>query len=590
MRKQFFIFISAALLLIFTQSAEAAILYALPEKTAVMPGESFNVDIKINTEDVSVNAIQATVQFPSSVLELVEADNAVSAFNFWVEEPLISNEEGTLKFIGGTTQGVSGQALQVLKITFKAVGSGQAPISFSDAVVTANDGRGTNVLSKIEGTNITVSPEVASPTVPTVPVSPTTPSIPAEQPAPVLREPVSAEGRPAQPQLRVPLYPDESRWYSHLGETIVFWDVPEDVTKVATAIDKNPNTSPENIETGLFTGKSFGVLQEGIWYVHVQFRNNVGWGPEAHYKIAIDTTPPVSFKVNIDEVASDNPSPAISFESFDSLSGIAKALIYVDDKELLESQETSLVLPLQGPGKHTLRVRILDNAGNSVEDSLEFEILSLPTPIIEFITKRVSREEPVFLSGTGLANSFVDLRVYDKSNQEIYTETVGTDSSGKWGLSLKEPLLLGNYTIIATTRDDRGALSFPSLTEKFTIRPQTIVSLGQLDLSWFGIFIMIALMAFAGAGFYGWYYIGLKKKRGAYAVIVARDVGKMHDLLTENLTKLENNIKNLEKFYNPISKTIDTSLKEESMVFIKRMREVLEKIRKYVKKEVEDLK
>ena len=36
-------------------------------------------------------------------------------------------------------------------MTFKAVGSGQAQILFSDAVVTANDGRGTNVLSKIEG-------------------------------------------------------------------------------------------------------------------------------------------------------------------------------------------------------------------------------------------------------------------------------------------------------------------------------------------------------------------------------------------------------------------------------------------------------
>jgi len=590
MRKQLFIFISAALFLISAQAADATILYALPEKTAVMPGEFLNVDIKINTEDVSINAIQATVQFPSNVLELIEADNTVSAFNFWVEDPLISNEEGTLKFIGGTTQGVSGQALQVLKMTFKAVGAGQAPISFSDSVVTANDGKGTNVLSKIEGTNIAVSPEVVNPVVPVVPISPTAPSVPAEQPAPVLREPVQAEGRPDMPQLRVPLYPDESRWYSHLGEVIAFWDVPADVTKVAAAIDKNPTTSPENIESGLFTGKSFGVLQEGVWYVHVQFRNNVGWGPEAHYKISIDTTPPVSFKVDIDQEASDNPSPKISYESFDSLSGIAKALVFVDDKGLLESQETSLTLPLQAPGKHTLRVRILDNAGNSVEDSLEFEILPLQTPVIEFITKRVSREEPVFVSGTGLANSFIDLLVYDKSNQEIYKETVGTDASGKWGVSLKEPLLLGNYIITATTRDDRGALSFPSPAEKFTVRPQTIVSLGPLDLSWFGIFIIIALIALAGFGFYGWYYIGLKKKRGAYAVIVARDIEKMHDLLMANLTKLESNMKNLEKFYNPVSKTIDPSLKEESLSSIKKMWDVLDKIKKYVKKEVEDLK
>ncbi len=97
-----------------------------------------------------------------------------------------------------------------------------------------------------------------------------------------MREPVPAEGRPEMPKLRVPLYPDSSKWYSHLGEVVAFWDILQDVTKIATAVDKNPEPSPENIETALTTGKSFGILQEGVWYVHVQFRNNIGWGPVAH--------------------------------------------------------------------------------------------------------------------------------------------------------------------------------------------------------------------------------------------------------------------------------------------------------------------
>lgn len=587
MLKYFFIFISAALSIIFIQGADAAVLYALPEKTTVALGESFNVDVKINTEDISVNAAQATVRFPSNIIELVDFDNSVSAFNFWVEEPLVSNEDGTLQFIGGTTNGVSGQTLQVLKITFKAISAGNAQISVNDAVVTAADGRGTNVLSRIEGTAIKVVPETVLPEVPAVSVPP---AVPVEQPEAVIRPPVAVAGLPDQPKLRVPLYPDESRWYNHLGEVIVFWEVPEDVIRVATALDKNPGTSPENIEKELFTGKSFGSLSEGIWYVHVQFRNNVGWGPGAHYKISIDTTPPVPFEAAIDNEVSDNPRPVVSFESFDSLSGIAKALIYADNQEPIESQEKSLALPLQPPGKRTLSVKFLDEAGNSVQDQLEFEILPLQTPIIEFTTRRVSRDEQVFVSGTGLPSAFVDLHIYNEAEQEVGVEMVETDTLGKWAFTLKEVLPLGRYTITAVMRDDRGALSFPSAPEKFSIRPGVIVSLGPLDLGWFEIFIMIVLIAVSGVSFYGWYHLGVKKRREAYAVIIARDVEKMHNLLQENLNKLENNVRNLDKFVNPISKDIDSTMKAESMAFIKRMQEVLEKIRKYVKQEVEGLK
>lgn len=590
MRKYFLISVFTALILsgfAFIGQTHAAVLSAVPETRAVALGESVSVDVKINTEDVSINATQATVHFPSNILELVEADNSVSVFNFWVEDPLISNEDGTLKFIGGTTKGVSGNALQVIKMKFKAVSSGTAEISINDAVITANDGRGTNVLSSIEGTSIVVSPEIVAPT-PATPVLPPE-QAPVEQPQIIEREPVPAVGLPVQPKLRVPLYPDESKWYNHVGEVIVFWEVPDDVIRIATAIDQNPKTSPENIETQLFTGKSFGQLEEGVWYAHVQFKNNIGWGPETHYKISIDTVPPVSFEVGIDNEVSDNPAPKISFETFDSLSGISRALIYVDNQEPIESKETSLTLPLQPPGKKLLKVRIFDLAGNSVEDDLEFEILPLPTPVIEFITKSVPRDEPIFISGTAISGAFIDLRVYGKAGQ-VLKETAQSDNLGKWGLSLKEPLLIENYTVTATARDERGALSFPSAPEQFKVRPRTVLSVGPIDLGYFEIFIMIILMAVAAIGFYGWYYLGIKKKREAYAIIVARDVEKMHNLLEDNLNKLESNIKSLEKFINPISKAIDPTMKEESLIFIDKMKTVLGKIKKYVKKEVEELR
>lgn len=565
-----------------TGQTEAAVLFALPETRTIAQGEEVLVDLQINSEDVSINAAQATVSFPSNILELIDVDRANSVFDFWLQEPLISNEDGTLEFISGTTKGISGGSLRVLKMKFLARSSGTAQISMNNAVISAADGRGTNVLSRIEGTSIVVSPEVAAP--PPVLEQPE-----VEVPQPVTRPPVEAVGRPEQPKLRVPLYPDQSRWYNHLGEATVFWEVPEDVIRMATAVDQNPTTSPENIEPLLYNGKSFGQLSEGIWYAHVQFRNNVGWGPEAHYKISIDTTPPVSFEISIDQEVSDNPAPKIFFETFDALSEISHALIYVNSQEPVQTQETSLTLPLQTPGEKYLKVRFFDNAGNSVEDDLNFEVLPLPTPIIDFVSRSVSRDEPAFISGTSLPNVFIDLSFRAKAG-EVLKETAKSDDLGRWSWSVKEPLLIDDYEVVATARDERGALSYASLAEKFRVRPGVVLSIGPLDLGYFEVFLLIILAALSGVGFYGWYYFGVKKRREAYAIVVARDVEKMHNLLRENLEKLESNIKNIPKFINPITKDIDPTLESETMEFIKKMKGVLAKIKRYVKREVEELK
>jgi hypothetical protein len=115
-----------------------------------------------------------------------------------------------------------------------------------------------------------------------------------------------------------------------LGDTIVLWNVPADVTQVSASVGHIESAAVGTPEATLSNGTDIGTLQDGIWYVTARFKNNIGWGPPAYYKIAIDTAVPLPFTAQIQNAGTDNPSPSIQFETSDSLSGIAGYTIAVD--------------------------------------------------------------------------------------------------------------------------------------------------------------------------------------------------------------------------------------------------------------------
>ncbi len=581
LNKNIFIIFCLIFLSFFAVKAEAAVLYFLPEAKTFDIGKEFSVDVKVNSEEVFINAAQATVKFPSDILELLEVDKSNSAFNFWMEEPIISNEEGTLVFIGGTAKGVAGEALQVLKMKFKAKGMGSAELTMSSAVVTASDGQGTNVLSAIEKTSIGVGiDEVDFEPVPDKPAE--SDDKPVEEPEKVERKPILVGDLPEAPKLRVPLYPDESQWYNHLGEVIVLWEMPPDIIKVETKLSQAPDKKLGNTEKELFTGKSFGILEEGIWYIRAQFKNNIGWGKYAYYKISIDTMPPLPFEIEIDNEVSDNPTPKISYETQDSLSGISHALVFIDGKGPIESTETSIVLPIQPPGKHTVLVRVFDFAGNSVEDDLEFEILPLPIPTITFLTKTISEGDLIFISGKTVPNGFVDIKVFNKTGQEVFAEVSTSDGLGNWQTIIEKRFAKGEYTLSVSARDNRGAVSYSISSQVVRVKAKIILSIGFIDLGWFEIFIIgILLVAFVVSAL-AWYYIAVKRKREAYRVVAVRDIDKLTKLLAEDL-------EGLESWVQKSKDNLKKRAKPEMEFYLKSLHSTVGKMKKYLRQELNKL-
>jgi len=196
MKRKIYLLIPVLFITLFLMAtrAHAAMLYLTPDQRNLGIGQEFNIDLKIDTgtSSMSINSVQATIQFPIGIVNGISVDKQNSVFSFWLEEPTISNDNGAIRFIGGTTKGVSGSALQVLRIKLKATGVGSAQFKIVDAAITAADGKGTNVMSEVKETSVAVGTKVVS--------SPPAENI--EQPKKVERVAVKATGLPTKPILR----------------------------------------------------------------------------------------------------------------------------------------------------------------------------------------------------------------------------------------------------------------------------------------------------------------------------------------------------------------------------------------------------
>ncbi|MHB9019409.1 MAG: cohesin domain-containing protein [Minisyncoccota bacterium] len=530
-------------------------------------GQQFSVVLLLDAEE-NINAAQGIVSFSPSVIQMVSVDNSDSIFNFWVEDPTISNDVGTMSFVGGSSKSIIGKKLKILTMKFKTVGIGNSNIKLSNGVVTADDGVGTNVLSNIIETGVSVSGTVVTPEITSV----------VEQPKPIERAPVAVKKLPSAPKLSVPLYPEESKWYSQIGETSVFWDLPADVISVAVLVDKNPNGVPTIFEKQLFDGKNIGTFEEGVSYVHARFKNNVGNGPITTFKIAIDTTAPLDFKVQILEgLKIDNPSPTISFSTNDNLSGVAFYSVIVDAQAPIKTESRELVLPILEPGKHSVLVKAFDNAGNGTDASLSFEILPIASPEIKFVTQPFysDSDNTLLVRGSGLSNSITLLSMVNSDGVVSARASTRANETGEWEYSFSDTFQNGKYKIVAVSQDDRGALSLPTEFVNVVVKAKPIFKIGAFELNLWGIIILLALLLI-GSFISGYYFFKMKvSKIGRKIFITKQDVIKVTDMIKKDIENLKKAVKTADKF--------------DDEFVIKELEENIEKIDKYIQKEIESI-
>ena len=560
--KKFFVLSIIFLSMLFARQVDAATLNLLANQDTYKVGDSFDVNVKIDSEDASINGAQATIKFDSTLLDVTNVDKTDSIFDFWLTDPTIST--GQVSFIAASTVGYDGKSLQALKITFKVKGSGTENFVLGDAAITAADGSGSNVLSTSNNLTLTLVSSIGKTT-----------------PTQITRAPVFATGSPAQPAITVPLYPDPTKWNNVSGNFFANWKLPSDVSDVAMVLDKLPGTIPTQSE-GLFESKQFPSLDDGIYYIHARYKNNIGWGPIEHYKIAVDTTPPSKFSIVFPGgEPTDNPVPAITYNSADSLSGIARYEITIDKNDPIVVSESSYTLPLQIPGKHTLKITAYDNAGNATSNSVSYEIISIEPPVITLVNKNVfTGEGGFFISGTADPKYQVRILLKDQTGNAVYTETIAPDSKGNWNVSIDTPFKKQTYQFEVATTDDRGAVSTVIKSGFISVRDRPILTIGGVEITPLWFFVLFVLIVLAAFGL-GWASIRFaENERGLDSTMAGRDIENVFNMFRKDISLI-------------LSKYTENGLEPTSLmeakVLLEKLLSQLEKMKDYVQQDVGDI-
>lgn len=558
---------AAFTLLAFSRVAEAATLFIAPPSSEIGVGGKMTADLKIDSEGVSLNAAQAVIRFPKDTLDVASLDKTGSAFSFWLEEPNFSNTDGVISFTGGTPYGISGSSIQILKIVFTAKGSGSGAITLSDAAITASDGSGTNILSKTVDSSFAVVTKKETPAIPV--------------PTPVVRAAVPTGKLPVKTVLKVSLYPDDTKWSNLVSQFNVSWDLPLDVSGVSTALNRELNFSPTKSE-GLFDNKTFAALSDGVWYLHVRFRNDLGWGPTAHYRLAVDTQPPLGFEIAIVEGEStDNPMPTLQFKTSDALSGLREYQVRIGDGDLIKIPAADFSgdfkLSLQSPGKRRIAVKAVDQADNGIENSVMLETIPIMSPTITFVTKELfsDEEKGLTVKGTSLPNTNVLLRVYRKVAL-AGDKVAHADAKGNWEVIFDQTFKNGRYKVTAQSQDLRGALSLVVDSDLIKVKSKPIIQIGMFQLGSGGAALVLLLILIAGFGGGAWFYKKRQEKLTMRVSFTESEITKIFQLIRADVERL--------------AKAHETSTTGDDEYTMKQLQENIQKMEAYLQKGVEKIK
>jgi hypothetical protein len=353
--------------------SEAAELLFTPASGTFPNAAEFSIKVTINPKGQSVNAADGTIAFDPSALSVVSISKEGSAFSLWTAEPSFSNSAGTITFSGGTPTAFTASG-QVLSITFKPKKVGSASLSFTKGTVLAADGKGTDVYEKGGTATLTIDEAAAG-------------------------ESGDAEGSdvgggeditPIAPIINSSTHPKVDAWYSTTSVEFS-WKPTVDVIGVRTLFSEAETAAPNTLQDQkTATSQRLVAANDGVWFFHVQYRNDFGWGEQGKRKIQIDSVPPEAFELRL----VDGDPPKFAFSTEDELSGVDRYEILFGEDTAATVKAGDLVdgmtpVPPQDGGMKKVRVKAIDKAGNVriAEKEMELPKVVKPTkggePVVE---------------------------------------------------------------------------------------------------------------------------------------------------------------------------------------------------------------
>lgn len=465
------------LVLLIPSQLFAASLFFEPSGGKYTVGQNFSVNVVVGSSDQPMNAAQGVITFPGDKLQVTSISKGGSIFSLWVQEPSFSNAIGSINFEGVVLNpGYIGARGKILTINFRAKEAGSASVKITNGQVLANDGRGSDILKTLGSATYTISSGVAAP---------------PEDITPELETALEA------PVIVSDTHPKEDQWYSDKNVN-VSWEIPgqKGIDAIRLLADLNPVSTPSVVYVPPIQSKELVSLDDGVWYFHAGFRDTQGWGRSAHFKIQIDTTPP-SFDIRqIHNDDKTDPQPRFAFETVDETSGISHYEIIIDDHDQIRWEDDGshvYMTQVLGPGKHTMKVRAVDRAGNATEDTVVFVVDPLLTPEITDWSEEANIGDQLFVKGI---SKYPDGRIimYVKDpDGEVSTYAIQLNGKGNFMVESDDITKRGTYKLWIEATDERGARSMPSKELPSDVDGLSLILMGVLFLI---ALIIIALLIY----------------------------------------------------------------------------------------------
>ncbi len=349
--------------LFFPYGAFAATFSFVPAVGEYSVGSTFSVDVTAGSSETALNAVSGTVTYPRELIEVVSITKTASIASLWVQDPTYSNQQGTLQFEGVVLNpGFTGVSGKVLTVTFRVKSIGNANLTFSSGSILANDGLGTEILTQ-KGTAKFVLSKLFEPDISDVPETQTS--------DPVSHAQIN-EG--TAPNVSSIIFPYEA--WSSKTEGVFMFDLFEGVLAMRLLFDDSLDSTPTVVYSPPIASRVITDIPSGVSYLHVQYKDEHGWGPITHYKIQVDTVAPekiIHTQIVKDGMPEDRA--LFSFSAFDSDSGIEKFEVILDGQtpELFTGGSSIVyITPSLPEGQHTLQVYAYDKAGNTTSEIIHF--------------------------------------------------------------------------------------------------------------------------------------------------------------------------------------------------------------------------
>jgi len=470
-------------LICFFQVANAADLSIEVNSTQVKVGDTVTATVYVNSDNQSINNIDGSISVSSDILEIQSVSNSGSILNLWVEQP--SYSKNLVDFNGGVPNpGYSGSKGKIVSIFMKAVKAGNAQISFNSASVRANDGLGTDVLKNKSGKTINVLSNVIQPVQ-----------------NPEIEETVTNQiSTPAAPVIKSLETPDSNKWYS-VEKTNFSWSLPNNVFAVRTLFDKKPDTSPSVVYNPAIKNKTLEDLQDGVWYFHIQYQNEAGWGKVTHRKIQIDNTEPK--ETNLQYNISDLGLVDLVLEGSDATSDISKFVISTNDfsdiviDEISETGKAKTTFPTDYFGLKEIKVKTFDSAGNISESNITIDFPKISKPEIINYPKSINYGEEFIIEGkSSKPNSEAVIYIENKNGETLnYKKT--TNSLGEFSFAIGSLDMRGKIQVrveVGSISSDK--IEFEIISEKYLEWGKKIINALSIFVPIISIILLLAAIIY----------------------------------------------------------------------------------------------